>query len=174
MHGNVLYIWIYNANAVPRPLIHAIVWANSQNALMKVSARNTFQGTVSAIQPGTVNAEVSLKTKGGDTLVAVVTAGSVKSLGLSVGKEVVGLVKAPWVMLATGHGKRSFSARNQWTGQVSTLVKGAVSAEVGVTLPGGTEVFAVVTNQAVKELNLALGKQAVAIIKASDVVLALP
>lgn len=170
--ATVLYMLFYNANAVPRPLIHAVVRTNSQNALMKVSARNTFQGTISAIQPGTVNVEISLKTKGGDTLVAVVTAGSVKSLGLSVGKKVVALVKAPWVMLASSNGKRSFSARNQWTGQVSSLVKGAVSAEVGLTLPGGTEVFAVVTKQAVKEMNLALGKEAVAIIKASDVILA--
>lgn len=152
----------------------AITSTSSQNVLMKVSARNAFQGTVSAIQPGTVNAEISLKTKGGDTLVAVVTAGSVKSLGLSVGTNVVALVKAPWVMLATSNGKRSFSARNQLTGKVSTLVKGAVNAEVGVTLPGGTEVFAVVTNEAVKALNLAPGKEAVAIIKASDVILAMP
>lgn len=98
--ATVLYIWIYNANAVPHPLIHAIDWANSQNALMKVSARNTFQGTVSAIQPGTVNAEVSLKTKGGDTLVAVVTNQAVKELNLALGKEAVAIIKAGDVVLA--------------------------------------------------------------------------
>lgn len=141
---------------------------------MKVSARNVFKGKISAIQPGAVNSEVTLKTDGGDTLVAIVTAGSVQSLGLSAGKDVVALVKAPWVMLATSGCGLTFSARNQLTGRVSTLIKGAVNTEVGVTLPGGTEVFAVVTNEAVSELNLALGVAASAIIKASHIILAVP
>jgi len=139
---------------------------------MKVSARNAFKGSITAIHPGAVNAEVTLKTKGGDVLVAIVTEGSVKSLGLAVGKEVVALAKAPWVMLAAGDNKLKFSARNQLNGKVSTLVKGAVNSEVGITLPGGTEVFAVVTNEAVAELNLALGAAASAIIKSSHVILA--
>ncbi|HEX5357977.1 MAG TPA: TOBE domain-containing protein [Aquabacterium sp.] len=141
---------------------------------MKVSARNAFKGKISAIQPGAVNSEVTLKTDGGDTLVAIVTAGSVQSLGLSTGKDVVALVKAPWVMLATRDCGLTFSARNQLAGQVSTLIKGAVNTEVGITLPGGTEVFAVVTNEAVSELNLALGQAASAIIKASHIILAVP
>lgn len=141
---------------------------------MKVSARNAFKGTISAVQPGAVNSEVAIKTSGGDMLVAIVTAGSVKNLGLAAGKEVVALVKAPWVMLAAQDCGLTFSARNQLTGKVSTVSKGAVNSEVGITLPGGTEVFAVVTNEAVNELNLTLGKSATAIIKASHVILAVP
>jgi molybdate transport system regulatory protein len=141
---------------------------------MKVSARNAFKGTITAIQPGAVNAEVTLKTSAGDSLVAIVTEGSVKSLSLGVGKEVVALVKAPWVMVATQDAGLTFSARNQLAGQVSTLSKGAVNSEVGITLPGGTEVFAVITNEAVAELGLAPGKAASAIIKASHVILAVP
>lgn len=139
---------------------------------MKVSARNAFKGHISAIQPGAVNAEITIKTKGGDTLVAVVTEGSVKALGLATGKEVVALVKAPWVMLAAGDSKLQFSARNQLKGAVSSINKGAVNTEVGIKLSGGTEVFAVVTNEAVAELNLIVGKAASAIIKASHVILA--
>jgi molybdate transport system regulatory protein len=139
---------------------------------MKVSARNAFKGSISAIQPGAVNAEVTIKTTGGDTLVAIVTEGSVKALSLAVGKEVVALVKAPWVMLAAGESKLKFSARNQLKGAVSTVTKGAVNSEVGITLPGGTVVFAVVTNEAVAELDLTLGKPASAIIKSSHVILA--
>lgn len=33
---------------------------------MKVSARNVFEGTVSAVQPGAVNAEVELTLGGGE------------------------------------------------------------------------------------------------------------
>jgi molybdate transport system regulatory protein len=141
---------------------------------MKVSARNAFESTITAIQPGAVNAEVTLQTKGGDTLVAIVTTTSVQSLGLAVGKQAVALVKAPWVMLATSDCGLSFSARNQLRGVVSTLQKGGVNTEVGIQLPGGTEVFSVVTNEAVDELNLSVGQPASAIIKASHVILAVP
>jgi molybdate transport system regulatory protein len=141
---------------------------------MKVSARNAFKGTISAIHPGVVNAEVLVKTTGGDTIVAVVTQGSVKSLGLAPGKEVVALVKAPWVMVGAGDSGLKFSARNQLSGQVAALTKGGVNTEVGITLPGGTTVFAVITNEAVSELGLAVGKPASAIIKSSHVILAVP
>lgn len=151
-----------------------LVYESGANSLMKVSARNAFQGRITAIQSCVVNAEVTLQMAGGDKLVAVVTEGSVKSLGLAVGKDVVALVKAPWVMFAARDAELSFSARNQLTGQVSTLSKGAVNSEVGITLPGGTEVFAVITNEAVAELALAPGMAASAIIKASHVILAMP
>jgi molybdate transport system regulatory protein len=141
---------------------------------MKVSARNAFESTITAIQPGAVNAEITLKTDGGDTLVAIVTSSSVQSLDLAVGKKAVALVKAPWVMLSVHDCGLAFSARNQLSGVVSSLQKGAVNTEVGIQLPGGTEVFSVVTNEAVTALNLALGKEACAIIKASHVILAVP
>lgn len=140
---------------------------------MKVSARNAFKGHITAVQTGAVNTEITLQTLGGDTLVAIVTAGSVQTLGLAVGKAVVALVKAPWVMLAAGDSPLTFSARNQLNGTVSTVRKGSVNSEVGITLPGGTEVFSVVTNEAVSELNLLPGRPASAIIKASHVILAI-
>ena len=52
------------------------------------------------------------------------------------------------------------------------MTKGAVNSEVAIRLPGGTVVSAVVTNEAVTELQLAAGKQATALIKASQVILA--
>lgn len=66
----------------------------------------------------------------------------------------------------------STSARNQFDGVITALTRGPVNAEVAITLPGGTVVHAVVTQQAVAELQLAVGRPARAIIKASDVVIA--
>ncbi len=138
---------------------------------MNVSARNVFKGKISALVDGAVNAEVEVTLPGGDKIVAIVTEGSVKSLGLAVGKEAVAYVKAPWVMLLVGPQAAKFSARNQLTGKVSVLHKGAVNTEVGITLPGGTVVFSVVTNEAVMELGLKEGIEASALIKASHVIL---
>ena len=137
---------------------------------MKVSARNKLEGTISAVNAGPVSTEIVLDLAGGDKLVAVVTSESAKRLGLAAGKKAVGLVKAPSVTLVTDAGNYRFSARNQYTGKVSQLVKGAVNSEVSIKLPGGTVISAIVTNEAVEELQLASGKSATALIKASHVI----
>jgi molybdate transport system regulatory protein len=139
---------------------------------MKVSARNVFKGVVHSITSGSVNDEVTLSLPGSDLLVAIVTHSSVKTLGLAVGKPAVGLVKAPWVIIGVPETGLTFSARNQLKGVVSSIATGGVNSEVGITLPGGNVVHSVVTNDAVKELGLAVGKPAVAVIKASHVILA--
>ena len=138
---------------------------------MKISARNRFEGIISTVNAGPVSTEVVLDLAGGTKLVAVVTSESAKTLGLAKGKRAVGLVKAPSVTVLTDAANYRFSARNQFTGQVAELVKGAVNSEVAIRLPGGSIVSAVVTNEAVAELQLATGKPATALIKASQVIL---
>jgi len=138
---------------------------------MSVSARNVFAGKITALAQGTVNAEVAVSLSGNDKIVAIVTADSVKHLGLAIGQAVVAYVKAPWVMLVNAVPEVHFSARNQLTGTVSKVHKGAVNSEVSLLLPGGSTVFAVVTHEAVLELGLKEGAAATALIKASDVVL---
>ncbi|HEX4986571.1 MAG TPA: TOBE domain-containing protein [Burkholderiales bacterium] len=137
---------------------------------MKVSARNQLEGTISAVNAGPVSTEVTLDLAGGDKLVAVVTSESARKLGLAKGKKAVGLVKAPLVTLLTDAGGYKFSARNQLSGQVSKVSKGAVNSEVTLKLSGGSQVSAIVTNDAVADLQLAAGKPAVALIKASHVI----
>jgi len=141
---------------------------------MNVSARNVFKGKITGLVDGAVNAEVEITIAGGDKIVAIVTEGSVKSLGLAIGKDAVAYVKAPWVMVLTGDSNVRFSARNQFAGKVTSVSKGAINAEVAIELPGGTAVYAVITNQAVLELGLKPGVAATALIKASHVVLGVP
>lgn len=141
---------------------------------MQVSARNVFTGTITALVDGQVNAEVEITTAGGDRIVAVVTEGSVQSLGLTIGKPAYAFVKAPWVMVLTGDNGVKFSARNQLPGVVHRVDKGAVNSEVGITLTGGSLVYAVVTNEAVLELGLKPGVPASALIKASHVIVGIP
>jgi molybdate transport system regulatory protein len=138
---------------------------------MNVSARNVFEGKITALVVGAVNAEVELTLPSGDRIVTVVTMGSVKSLGLAVGKEAVAYVKAPWVVLLSGQPTLRFSARNQLSGKVVRLEKGGVNSEVGIELSGGTVVHAIVTNDAVEEMGLGIGVPAMALFKASHVIL---
>lgn len=141
---------------------------------MKISARNVFEGTISALVDGKVNAEVEVTTPGGDRIVAIVTEGSVAALGLAVGKPALAYVKAPWVMVLAGDGGVKFSARNQLAGVVDSVHKGAVNSDIAIKLAGGSLVHAVITNEAVMELGLKPGVPASALIKASHVVLGVP
>ena len=64
------------------------------------------------------------------------------------------------------------SARNQLAGTVKTVTEGAVMAEVVVEVAGGHEVVAAITAESVRNLGLAPGKPVVAIIKSTEVMLA--
>jgi len=63
------------------------------------------------------------------------------------------------------------SARNLLKGKVVEVTKGATTAHVRLDV-GGTIVTASITNQAVEDLKLTVGQQAYAVIKASDVMVA--
>ena len=61
------------------------------------------------------------------------------------------------------------SARNVLPGTVTGITKGAVNAEIALSLRGGEIIIAVITNPSVDRLGLQTGTDASAIIKASDV-----
>lgn len=64
------------------------------------------------------------------------------------------------------------SARNVLKGKVVKITKGAVNSEVVIELPGGTQVVSIITNSSVKSLGLKKGVDAYAVIKASNVMVA--
>ena len=63
------------------------------------------------------------------------------------------------------------SARNVFAGEVTDIKKGAVNAEVSLTIKGGAAVTAIVTNGAVDNLGLKVGGDAYAIIKATYIII---
>ena len=64
------------------------------------------------------------------------------------------------------------SARNQVKGTVKSVTKGQTTSHVQIEVAGGAVITASITNEAVDELNLTPGQSAYAIIKASDVMVA--
>ncbi|GAB5095361.1 TOBE domain-containing protein [Caballeronia sp. HLA56] len=137
---------------------------------MKTSARNQLAGKVTKVTRGAVNDEIELGLPGGQTIVAVVTHESTESLGLKEGSEAFALIKASWVMLMED-APAKISARNQLRGTVASVTKGAVNAEVTLTLDDATTVTAIITNRSADTLGLAEGQKAVAVIKASSVII---
>ncbi len=63
------------------------------------------------------------------------------------------------------------TARNQFAGTINAVELGPVSATVGIALAAGGEITATMTSAAAKRLKLKKGKEALALIKASAVVL---
>lgn len=63
------------------------------------------------------------------------------------------------------------SARNRLKGKIVEVILGATTAHVRIDV-GGSIVTAAITNEAVNELGLAAGQEAYAVIKASDVMVA--
>ena len=64
------------------------------------------------------------------------------------------------------------SARNQIRGIVAEVKKGQTTAHIRISVSAGVVITASITNEAVDDLNLKAGDEAIAIIKASDVMVA--
>jgi molybdopterin-binding protein len=64
------------------------------------------------------------------------------------------------------------SARNVLKGKVKKVTHGAVNSEVTVELPGGIEIVSVITKASAESLSLGEGKEVAAIIKATNVMIA--
>ena len=68
---------------------------------MRLSARNQFNGTVTAIKLGGVMAEITVDIGGGHEMVSALTRESADQLGLHEGSSVTVIVKATEVLIAT-------------------------------------------------------------------------
>jgi molybdate transport system regulatory protein len=139
---------------------------------LRTSARNQFVGIVTSVRAGAVNDEVELTLPGGARIVAIVTRDSTQALGLRTGITAFALLKSSSVIVATGMAGAKLSARNQMPGAIASVTPGAVNAEVVVDIDGGGSVCATVTQASLAELGFEPGARAVALFKASSVILA--
>ena len=96
---------------------------------------------------------------------------SVKALGLEEGKECYAVIKATNVMFASQK-IEGISARNQIEGTVVAIDEGAVNGHVTIEDVDGVKICGSITNEAIDDLDLKVGGKAVAIIKATDVMIA--
>lgn len=64
------------------------------------------------------------------------------------------------------------SARNVLKGTVKKVTHGAVNSEIIIELPGGAEVVSIITKESAENLDIQVGKPVYAVIKASNVMIA--
>jgi molybdate transport system regulatory protein len=66
---------------------------------LNISARNKLQGIIEDIYLGSVNAEVCVNIGNKDSVVAIITANSIKNLNIKLGNSISAIIKAPDVMI---------------------------------------------------------------------------
>jgi molybdate transport system regulatory protein len=64
----------------------------------------------------------------------------------------------------------ALSARNQFRGKVSSVKHGAVMSEVVIDIGGGHQIVSLISASSAKRLKLKKGGQAIAVIKATEVI----
>ncbi len=119
---------------------------------LQTSARNQWFGTVTARDNSQVQQHIEILLADGSTrLKAAITAQSGQRLGLDEGKEVLVLLKAPWVSI-TRHPEQARDADNQLTGTLSHIERSEAQCEVLMTLPDGQLLCATVPVSEAAEL----------------------
>lgn len=66
----------------------------------------------------------------------------------------------------------AINVRNQFRGKVKEIIEGPVVSEIDVETPAGLIVTSVITTRSVRELQLVVGKEVIALVKATEVSLA--
>ena len=131
---------------------------------MRISARNQLKGTIVKVVEGAVNGVVVISL-GDEEVKADITRESIKELGLTEGKAAYAIIKATNVMFASAN----ISARNQLAGTIVKVTEGAVNGHVSLEMADGNVVSGSITNEAIESLGLKVGDPALAVIKATDV-----
>jgi molybdate transport system regulatory protein len=140
---------------------------------VRLSIRNQFEGTVVAVALGEVMSTVKIRLAGGEEITAAITVEAVRDLGLAEGSAALVLIKSTEVAVATAPVGR-ISIRNQIPGTVVSVEHGAVMTMVKVALDGGEVLTAAITKDGAEDLDLAAGAAATALVKSTEVSVALP
>jgi len=140
---------------------------------VRLSIRNQLPGMVVGVAKGGVMATVKVRLNGGQEITAAITAESVEDLELTEDTAVLVLVKSTEVAIAANAVPR-ISIRNQIPGTVAGLEHGAVMTTVKVAIAGGDTLTGTITRDGAEALELAEGDQVTALVKSTEVCVALP
>lgn len=112
-----------------------------QRLVVKTSASNQLFGRITAIQAGTVNAEVVVKLKGGEQVITGITQTSLNDLGLQVGADAVLLINSTDITLAID-GPNRFSATAPGVALDRCSKRDSTSPILGVVPPASMQATA--------------------------------
>ncbi|GGB54395.1 molybdenum-dependent transcriptional regulator [Oceanisphaera marina] len=138
---------------------------------LQTSARNQFFARVTSLDPTDISRKVCLTMQGDIPLYADITERSCQRLGLTPGKEVLALIKAPWVTLEP-EGDGITDNDNVLAGCISDMVPGEEFDEYSLLLDQGELLCALLSKPHSQQLNLSISDRAQARFAPSQVILA--
>ena len=139
---------------------------------LQTSARNQFFGTVIARSHQQVQQQVDILLADGKTRLAVaLTQQSGDRLQLDPGKEVLALIKAPWISIRAGR-LAADTADNVLYGTLTHLEQGQENDEVLLSLTGGEVLCATVPKAVSQGQHLSAGQEITAYFNADQVIIA--
>lgn len=136
---------------------------------MKTSARNQLQGVIKEIIGGKVNDEIVIAVDGG-LLKAIISREAVEDMDLAVGQDIYAIIKASFVIVSKDKPGK-ISTRNVLETTVNDIIHGAVNCELKLSMNGAI-ITSIITEDAVKDLEIKLGDTVYALIKANSIILA--
>ena len=139
----------------------------------KTSARNMLRGAVAAINRKPLSSEITVALNPSASIVAQVTNRSVEELGLHVGRDVLALVKAPFVAVVAKPPRNAASTRNCIEGRVRRCDIRGDQAETILDIGEEKTIAALTSADAAQKAGLTVGKRAFALFDASQVILAI-
>ena len=136
---------------------------------LQTSARNQLFGTVMARDHLQVQQHIDVLLADGVTRLQVaITERSAERLQLDSGKEVLVLIKAPWIQVS----RDAAHSDNQLAVRISAIEPGELVSEVLMTLPSGETLCATVNNAQVQQQNLQPGDNVTASFNAEHAIIA--
>ncbi|KJV26760.1 molybdenum-dependent transcriptional regulator [Pantoea sp. SM3] len=136
---------------------------------LQTSARNQLFGTVMARDHQQVQQHLDVLLADGVTRLQVaITERSAERLQLDSGKEVLVLIKAPWIQVS----RDALNSDNQLQVTISAIEPGEQVSEVLMTLPSGETLCATVNNAQVQQQNLQPGDSVTASFNAEHAIIA--
>ncbi|OAE07773.1 molybdenum-dependent transcriptional regulator [Pantoea sp. OXWO6B1] len=138
-------------------------------ASLQTSARNQLFGTVTDNDAQHVVQHLTILLSDGLTRLKVaLTERSAERLQLKSGKEVLVLIKAPWISLHT----QPTQAENQLAATISAIERGEQVSEVLMRLPGGETLCATLDNSEIERRQWQPGNAVIASFSASHAIVA--
>ncbi|MCX2200237.1 molybdenum-dependent transcriptional regulator [Pantoea agglomerans] len=136
---------------------------------LQTSARNQLFGTVVSNDAQQVVQHLLIQLADGVTLLNVaLTQRSADRLQLAAGKEVLVLIKAPWIRIS----RDAAQDDNQLAATVSAIEPGEQMSEVLMKLPSGETLCATLSNDQLQQLNLQPGDAVIASFNAEHAIVA--
>ncbi len=138
---------------------------------MKSSSRNMITGYIKEFSTAEYNTKLELSISEDTSLFAIIPTATFIDMHLKKGDKVFALVQESSIMLSTAqlHG---ISARNMIKSTISALKTDAVSTEVKLSI-GKNTLTSAISNESLESLNLQIGQEIYAIIKATDIIVSI-